>query len=253
VVVIAPHPDDEVAGCGGVLLRHRAGGDRVSVFYATDGSGTRAFRGIPHGEIGKKRAAEAERARAILGIVRHRWLGLREWHWNDRDLAGPLHQFLSDEDPGVIYVPSLVDFHPEHIKVARVVGQVLENRIHETRTLRIYPVQVPLTSLLVNLVAPIAEVYPSLRQAGSIYASQEGSLRAPFRLKRYAALRHNVPDAAEEFWELDAAAYSTLHRTVGESRALGAFPGLRRLAVTDPIAFLSGRARRRRLRRLVAS
>lgn len=37
VLVIAPHPDDEVIGCGGTLLQHIQCEDRVFIFYATSG------------------------------------------------------------------------------------------------------------------------------------------------------------------------------------------------------------------------
>lgn len=38
VLVIAPHPDDELAGPGGALLRHVAQGDQVSVVVVFDGT-----------------------------------------------------------------------------------------------------------------------------------------------------------------------------------------------------------------------
>ena len=37
VAVIAPHPDDEVLGCGGVMARHAAEGDEVFVIVVTRG------------------------------------------------------------------------------------------------------------------------------------------------------------------------------------------------------------------------
>ena len=36
-LVLAPHADDEVLGCGGAIMRHVENGDTVVVIIATDG------------------------------------------------------------------------------------------------------------------------------------------------------------------------------------------------------------------------
>jgi len=35
VLAIAVHPDDETLGCGGTLLKHKAGGDRINWLILT--------------------------------------------------------------------------------------------------------------------------------------------------------------------------------------------------------------------------
>ena len=37
ILVVAPHPDDEVIGCGGIMAKKVANGDRVTVAIMTEG------------------------------------------------------------------------------------------------------------------------------------------------------------------------------------------------------------------------
>jgi LmbE family N-acetylglucosaminyl deacetylase len=66
VLVVAPHPDDEVLGCGGSVAKLTASGARVHVAYLTSGeqgSGT-----VPPAELGPAREREARAAVSLLGV-----------------------------------------------------------------------------------------------------------------------------------------------------------------------------------------
>src|SRR5258706_2559089 len=80
VLVIAPHPDDEVIGCGGALCRHADRGDRVSVVFLT--SGELGLKRLPREEAWAIREREATAAAAELGIA-----ALDFWHGPDWVLA----------------------------------------------------------------------------------------------------------------------------------------------------------------------
>jgi LmbE family N-acetylglucosaminyl deacetylase len=244
VLVIAPHPDDEI-GCGGAVLLHGGAGDRVTVLHVTDGRRSRAL-GLDPETMARRRRAEAQAGVESLGVHRWEWWGLPEGEWTGRDLAPPLERLLDELAPQVIYAPSRVDFHPEHREVAQVTADLLRGSSHRAGRVRVYPIQVPLTRALANLVAPLTPaIVPALLGARDCYSSQEGSLRAAVRLKRYTARAHHLPGMAEEFWEMSGTAYAALHHPAGGPAH--SFRGLRRLALTDPLAFASGRAERRRL------
>ena len=72
ILVLAPHPDDEIVACGIAAMRARATGSRVFVLYLTTGVPERkAFwawqRGAHAGRIARRRA-EALAAAALLGL-----------------------------------------------------------------------------------------------------------------------------------------------------------------------------------------
>jgi len=82
VLVLAPHPDDEVLGPGGALALHCAAGDNVSVVIVTDGGqqlGKSTFFTLHQP---RTRIEESIKAGTILG-----YKNIKCWHLPDRGLA----------------------------------------------------------------------------------------------------------------------------------------------------------------------
>lgn len=246
VLVVAPHPDDETIGCGGTLARHVAKGDDVRVAFVTDGRMSRAF-GLSAEEMASRRRREAEAASRALGATSV-WMGLPERGWRGEEVVGRLSDLVRAFRPQILYAPSCVDFHPEHVRVARALAEVLgSGEVAVAPVVRVYPIQVPLTSVLVNLVSPVADVEERLAKALDAYETQAGSTGCALRQRRYAAARHGLPNLAEELWELPAAAFAALHSGSADGRL--PFRGLRPFPLSDPLAYLVGRRERRRISR----
>ena len=252
VLVVAPHPDDEAIACSGTLLQHIASGERVVVAIATDGRLSKQM--ATPDEMAAVRRNEALLAARRLGVERLEWLGLREGNWDARELLERLRALLERYDPTIVYAPSRVDFHPEHLSVAHSLARALESldaAAARRVRVRVYQVQVPLTRILTNVVADVSAVAAQSAAALRAYASQAGTLESVHRRRRYAALAHGVPGAVEEFWEITAEQYAELHR--GRCNEwLGKFRGVRRFAWTDPVAYWLGNAERRRLQAAAA-
>ena len=111
LLVLAPHPDDEVIGCGGLVALHLREGRKVHVAVATDGA-----------QAGNAAAREAESraALALLGDATIAFLG-----FPDRELAGAhelddrLASILREWKPDLIAVPSPLEIHPDHVALSR--------------------------------------------------------------------------------------------------------------------------------------
>ncbi len=110
VLAIGAHPDDVEIGCGGILVRHRAHGDRVTVLTLTGGE---------HGGLASERVQEARRAAEILGV--ELVLGTLQ----DTKISEGLETILLIEEtvrvvqPTVVYTHSLQDGHQDHRSVHR--------------------------------------------------------------------------------------------------------------------------------------
>lgn len=253
VLVVAPHPDDEVCGCAGTILFHARHGDDVTVAYVTDGRRSRAG-GLGPDEMAQRRRLEAAAAAKILRVNRFEWMGLPEGEWRDEDLRVGLKTLLNRLSPNLIYAPSRIDFHPEHYRVARCLADLLGDAdlASPPPLIRIYQVQVPLTRVLANLIAPTGDVKMVSEAALHEYKTQRRTVDTCLRPKRYAALLFGVPGQAEEFWELTPAEYRALHRDPPSRPLVDTFRGVRPFALTDPLAYTRGVRERRRLARIAS-
>jgi len=181
--------------------------------------------------------------------ARLEWLGMPERTWDHQALRRFLADYLARWRPDVIYAPSRIDFHPDHVRVAATLaGVVGALRPDPAPVIRIYQIQVPLTPILTNLISPITGVAARAAAALRAYQSQLGSLLRVERMRRYAGAWHRVSGPVEPFWELSTAAYARLHRDAPEGAS--PFRGLRALPMADPLRYWEGAAERRRLRRL---
>jgi LmbE family N-acetylglucosaminyl deacetylase len=245
VLVVAPHPDDESIGGAGAMLLHRRVGAEVVVACVTDGRTSRAMELGPD-EMARRRRAEAGEAARRLGITQLEWLGLPAGRWADENLQHALGELLRVHRPDVVYAPSCVDFHPEHTRVAHVLARALCTLAAKPPVVRIYPVQVPLTPRLANLVVDVTACIDGIRGAFDAYETQRANMPRALRQRRYAAHCYRAGEHAEEFWQLTADEYAAVH----DAPALASpspFRGVREHPATDPLAYMLGTGARRRL------
>src|SRR6267378_1222734 len=97
VLVIAPHPDDEVIGCGGAIRLRVERGERVSFVFLS--SGELGLKHLPRAKTWEIREAEARRAAKVLGVESLHFLRQPDWMLGDhaRATAAALKPLLEKE------------------------------------------------------------------------------------------------------------------------------------------------------------
>ncbi len=245
VVIVAPHPDDETIGAGGVAILHAQAGDRVQIVVVTDGRGSRAG-GLSAEAMCKLRLKEMTAAAEILG-VEFTWLGFPEWEWEIESAQLALAPFVTDAD--IVYTPSCIDFHPEHIRVAACIARVLT----AGQTARIYQLGVPLGRRLVNVVADISRVNFIKNKALAAHQSQENAIKPLRRISGYLSKYYRL-EAVECFWELPGDSFvKVMQNAIKVFEKKNVFRGIRPHSFTDPLAWLRGRAERKSLANQISS
>lgn len=136
IAVVAPHPDDDVLGCGALLAAATAMDVPISVVYVTDGSQShpRSLR-FPPQRMRALRECEALAALARCGVASAAATFLRfpdgrcaSLEANERSvlrarLAGALVAF----EPTIVFAPWRRDPHPDHRTVAGFVSLALSD------------------------------------------------------------------------------------------------------------------------------
>jgi LmbE family N-acetylglucosaminyl deacetylase len=113
ILVVAPHPDDEVLGCGGTLLRHGAAGAELAWLIAT---GISTAAGWSQAQV-DARNDEIAKVTQALRFSRVYNLALPTARLDTLPVADIVQQFsraFADFLPEEIYVPHPGDAHTDH-------------------------------------------------------------------------------------------------------------------------------------------
>jgi len=129
VAVLAPHPDDDVLGCGGTLIKHRNSGHTISTITFTDGSlGDPSF--TDKSDLIEVREKESQKAAAIIGISRSEFLREKDQELKSTpNVIERLAGLLEEIKPDLVYLPFFLDNHPDHVAANAIFyGSVEKNK-----------------------------------------------------------------------------------------------------------------------------
>ena len=222
VLCVAPHPDDEVFGCGGLLAALVDHGCRVqTVILTCGGSGSDPTKrpSTDAQALMAQRREESSQAAKALGTPPPEFLD-----FEDRSLRyGPalkaaLAAAIQQHAPQLLLLPSLSEPHPDHQAAALAGLAAAREASPSLRTVLFYESGAPLHA---NVHFPIDAVAERKWQAVRCFTSQlgvedyEGHARAMAALRAFG-LRPACREA-ESFFQVDMAA-------VREKGALAALP-----------------------------
>jgi LmbE family N-acetylglucosaminyl deacetylase len=208
VLVLAPHMDDEVIGCGGTIAKHTARGANVTVVFLTDG-------GAVSSTLTETRTQEAHRALAVLGIQNSLFLGAADGHLSSTpSLVDAVRALLVKNRFDLVYLPSFLEEHADHRATSQILADAASGTNVNPQCLA-YEVWTP---LFPNCLVSIDETLEIKRSALSHYRSQLSDVdyeHTQFGLNAYrsAAFLGGRCRYAEAFCSLPFVEYRTLHQS----------------------------------------
>ena len=155
ILLIAPHPDDEVIGCGGTLLKFTKIKSDISIVYITLGSNDKKKK-----ELRKK---EAHKVCAKMGwnyyFLNH---NLNYKSWDNLEFT----KIINKIKPDIIFTPSIFDDNIEHKNSNFFICESISKTSSEIWLYQVY------TSHIANTLIDITEEIKMKQKIIKIYNSQ---------------------------------------------------------------------------------
>ena len=112
-LVVAPHPDDELLGCGGTLLRRKTEGARLGWLVVT---GISESMGWPSAQV-QQREEEIAKVASGLGVDQFYNLGFPSTRLDSFPMSEVIQKFsevFRDFEPEEVLIPHRGDVHTDH-------------------------------------------------------------------------------------------------------------------------------------------
>lgn len=209
VLVLAPHPDDEVFGCGGAIMRHVKSGSTLQVVIVSDGE-YRA-ESAQQSAYGELRRSESTKAAEILGYGTPVFWGIPDRGVEYGELlVQRIEQAINTLQADLVYAPSIYEMHPDHRALGMAALEAVRRNDNDLK-LALYEVGVPM--MRPNLLLDISALRDSKQQAMACFVSQ--LVEQPYdqqitALNRFRTYTLDVSiTAAEAYLLADAATLKT--------------------------------------------
>lgn len=167
ILIISPHQDDDVIGCGGTIKKHQLAGAQVKVVFMTDGRYGNCD--VEPVELAQIRRDEAVDSLASLGchdaqFFKNPDMGLE----CDTSNIYRLNAVIRDFHPTAIFVPSFVDGPPDHYHTSKILAYAL---IEYEEDVEVYSYEV-WSVIIPNVVVDISDVMADKLEAIGRHRSQ---------------------------------------------------------------------------------
>ena len=163
IVVIAPHQDDDIYGAGGTILKAIDSGAKVHVVYLTQPNNEQQAR-----LVYKETEEVCSKSETIPHFLKQK---TGQIPLNDFKLNANLLRIIQDVQPGIVFIPFLMDDHDDHRRVNELLYSILKNE--RTINFEIWAYQI-YSSIIPNVVVDITEHSQRKKEIIKIWKSVSG-------------------------------------------------------------------------------
>lgn len=164
LVIIAPHPDDEILGSGGTLIKAIRAGAKILTIYLTSGKlADQTETEIDANKVADMLGYRTEFIRLPIGDISL-----------DRKVLEQVSGAIRAMNPDCLFIPFLFDDHDDHRRASELFMAMVRANLLDTTNLEVWGYQV-YTALLPNVIVEITEVAEHKAEAMRLFSSQNRS------------------------------------------------------------------------------
>jgi LmbE family N-acetylglucosaminyl deacetylase len=223
ILLIAPHPDDEVLGCGGTLALLRQHGCEIKIVVITDGGAGDPLGYSP--DVRQTRQQESIAAMRLMGIEDVVFLNAPDGAYQHTpEISDKLADILKTYQANWILFPSVLDYHRDHVAISLTIMELWQQTGCREKLLCYETwATVPATNLVD--ISPVFELKMQAIQCYALPLQYGDYLNACKGMATYRGLyfmdtQTRIPKYAEAFLEITPQTWQSLFQHLWSIRRI---------------------------------
>ncbi|HIE60085.1 MAG TPA: hypothetical protein EYP82_09285, partial [Hydrogenothermaceae bacterium] len=130
VLVLVPHPDDELLGCGGLLLKFKSLGTKVHLVLFTKGESLKST--YDKKSLMEIRVKEFRKSISKLGISSYEIFDFPDGQLEkyEKDIKRIITKLIDSYNPDTVILPFIFDPHKDHSVIGKVGFEIYKSNPH---------------------------------------------------------------------------------------------------------------------------
>ncbi|MBU3144787.1 PIG-L deacetylase family protein [Clostridium sp. CF012] len=213
ILILAPHIDDDIIGCGGAILRYLSENKDVYIVYLTN-SGKQGSQ-PEKSKVVEERKLEAINVAYALNLKKEKLFFL---NGEDGDLINSkidneLKNIINSVNPDTIFMPCFLDSHNDHFAVTKTLWNINNKNcnLFTNVNLYLYESQSPFTPLYSNVFLDITDIYKTKKMLLKFYISQTSDFKFSYYISKINGYTFNNKTLCEAYIKTTFSNYFNLY------------------------------------------
>ena len=224
LLILSPHQDDEMLGCGCLIKKTLEAGGLVKCIYITDGSKSLSDQLTPEAMI-EIRKAEAIRLTEHLNMEEPIFLGCSDGSLepDDKEAADKVAQAIEDYKPDAVLIPYFLDGHKDHTAVSGIyLASMKKLKNHKEFDTYCYEINSPISVHGITHYMDCSGYLKAKSDALDFYSSQTMSFESIFAMNRLNRILTGVEEGAELFRIVELESYEIAYNKYNRDNRISA-------------------------------